>query len=652
MAAKETFWNCFWQFWWRLGVAVWLALMLWAGSAAPASARSNLDNDVLYYITVDRFFDGEPGNDRPRFAFESASQSPSYQRANRLLVEQAYDPTHRYINLFWGGDLEGVLQKLDYLQELGATKLVLSPIQDSANGIIYNPDTEGFVHVRSDPEREPFDPFQASLATAFQGDWPKDWFEIDEHFRNPADENSDRYRVLRRLLDAAGERGIGIILSLHCNHTSPVRYDGLYADFNDDRSEIWLTDNGAVYRHGHKVASYVDSLTGARNPDGWFHPPVTLDYARPTADSLERAQVGGIPDLAQENPEVRDYLLDATRFWLQFNAESQPIAGLYFDSIDNINLGFWQDVERVALETNPNAILIGQYPDGGYRNQEGVNWYVGTDTFTWLNYGLSDAARRFFARDRAWDGRAAVMRELSLGRQGEYYNYGWFSRLWHKALNPSESLQVPRQALDLIPDGDPNTWISFLETRDRPRLFSIYPNLSERAYASAMAFGFIGPGVPLLTYGVETGLAVPHHIDNSGMGGIGSEPYNQPMAIWPGDAGWNERLYARARMLAHLRQDYPVLRYGQTRYVFPRRARRDTDIFLLREGVAGPEVLLAYSTGGGRFQVPVTRDRGGCTYTELTEDIESIATSTTTISDRCEIPVTLEPEESRIFIIR
>ena len=418
MAANVTVWSCFWQFWRRLGLALAVALLLWWGSAAPAIARSNLANDVLYYITVDRFFDGEPGNDRPRFAFESANQSPSYQRANRLLVEQAYDPTHRYINLFWGGDLEGILQKLDYLKDLGVTKLVLSPIQDSANGIIYDPGAEGFVHVHPDPESEPFDAFRASLATAFQGDWPKDWFEIDEHFRNPTDENSDRYRVLRRLLDAAGERGIGIVLSLHCNHTSPVRYDGQYVDFTDDRPEIWLADNGAVYRHGHKVASYVDALTGAHNPDGWFHPPVALDYARPTADSLERAQVGGMPDLAQENPDVRDYLLDAVRFWLQFNAESQPIAGLYFDSIDNINLSFWQDVERVALETNPEAILIGQYPGGGYRSGEGVNWYANTESFTWLNYDLSDATRRFFARDRAWDGRAAVIRELSLGHQG------------------------------------------------------------------------------------------------------------------------------------------------------------------------------------------------------------------------------------------
>lgn len=625
--------------------------ILWGVGVAPAIARGNLANDVLYYITVDRFFDGELGNNQPRYAFENASQSPTYQNANRLLVEHSFDPTHRYISLFWGGDLEGILQKLDYLQDLGVTKIVLSPIQDSANGLIYAPGADSFVRTRPNPATEPFDPFRAHLATAFQGDWPRDWFEIDEHFRNPADESQDRYRVLRRLLDAAGERGIGIILSVHCNHTSPVRYDGFYVDFAGDRSEIWLVDNGAVYRHGRKVATYFDPFSGERNPNGWFHPPTAVDYARPTAEGLERSQVGGLPDLAQENPAVRDYLLDAVRFWLQFNAESQPIAGLYFDSINNVNLGFWQEVERAARATNPNAILLAQYPGGGYRNRTAVDWYANTKSFTWLNYDLSDASRRFFARDRAWDGRAAVMRELSLGRQGDYYNYGWFSRLWHKILNPSESLQVPRRSLDLIPDAEAKDWINFVEIRDRPRLRSTYPDLSDRAYASALAFSFIGPGVPMLTYGVETGLAVPHHIDNSGMGGIGGEPYNQPMAIWPGDTGWNEQLYARARTLARLRKNYPVLRDGRTRYVFPRHARRDTDLFLVREAATGPKVLLAYSTGGGQFQVPVTGDRANCTYTELTESAAAGVLPGTATANRCEIPVTLAPEESRIFAI-
>ncbi len=630
----------------RLARLAIVALALWCCAIAPAAARGNLGNEVLYFITVDRFYDGEPGNNRPIYAFSNASQNPAYRQANQLLVEHAYDPAHRYINLFWGGDLEGIIQKLDYLQDLGVTQLVLSPIQDSANGLIYDPEAVGFVHDRPDPATETFDPLRARLATAFQGDWPRDWFEIDEHFRNPNDENSDRFRVLRRLLDAAGDRGIGVILSLHCNHTSPVRYSSEYADFTGDRYETWLTDNGAVYRHGRKVATYFNFNTGERNPDGWFHAPVALDYARPTANALEKTQVGGLPDLAQENPVVRDYLLDAVCFWLHFNAGGRRIAGLYFDSTDNINLSFWQAVELAARQIAPEAILIGQYPSGGYKNRGALDWYTGTESFTWLNYDLSDATRRYFARDRAWDGRSVLLRELTLGKDGEYYNYNHWQRLWHKLLNPSESLQVPREALDRVPDDDVRGWVTFLENRDRPRLYSGYPNLSARAYASALAFNTVAPGVPMLTYGAETGLAIPYHIDNRGMGGIGSDPYNQPMAIWPGDRGWNETTYRLTRELIHLRHQYSVLRRGNTRYIFPRRSHRANDIFLVREEATGPKVLLAYSTRGGRFTVPVAEDRSNCTYAELGDLDTQVA------AESCEITLALAPEETRVFVVR
>jgi len=119
--------------------------------SAFTSTPGNLGNDVLYYAIVDRFNDADPRNNIPDYAFPTDPNLPQEERAynemNRLLLRHSYDPTHRYMGLYWGGDLQGVIEKLDYLKDLGITKIVLSPIQDNANGIVYYPTANSYLHL-------------------------------------------------------------------------------------------------------------------------------------------------------------------------------------------------------------------------------------------------------------------------------------------------------------------------------------------------------------------------------------------------------------------------------------------------------------------------------------------------------------------------
>ena len=86
----------------------------------------------------------------------------------------------RYEGGFWGGDLEGVIQKLDYLTSLGVTTLLLYPVMDNDDG-----------------------PFGKFLATGYR---PKDYFRVDENFGDMA--------TLRRLVERAHQRGLRVILDL------------------------------------------------------------------------------------------------------------------------------------------------------------------------------------------------------------------------------------------------------------------------------------------------------------------------------------------------------------------------------------------------------------------------------------------------------
>ncbi len=618
--------------------------------------KGNLTNDVLYYIIVDRFSDGDPDNNIPSYAFpldpNLPKQEQSYNELNQLLLRHSYDPTHRYVGLYWGGDLQGVINRLDYLQDLGVTKLVLSPIQDNANGIVYYPAATEYLHFEKE-DGDDADLIYSHASAAFHGYWTKDWFEIDEHFRDPRDQSHDRYQILRELLNQAGERGIGIILDLTLNHTSPFPYYRYPPEFVESSIGFWFVDNGSVFRHGQRVATYWDPSTGELDPSKWFHPFLPIDFNRPTPEMIEKGTLpGGLPDLNQDKPEVEAYLLDAVRFWLTFNAERYPIAGFRLDAVKHVNLSFWQKLEDLVLSINSNAVLLGEYFSGGYRNMDSINWIAQTQGYTQFNFNLSMSARSFFARQREWDGRSFMLQEATLGRDGHYYNLPPLQQFIHWLLDPGQTLDIPRKALDLIPDADMQGWVNFVENHDIPRLLTVFPDMTQQAYTSLIKYTFVTPGVPMLMYGVETGLAIPYHPDHAGLFGIGGDPFNRQMMIWPGDPGWQNDLFKSTQLMAHLRQDYPVLRYGSTRYLSPKGSDPKDDIFMLREPQTCDRtisschrILYAYSTFGGEYLVSLEEVDPEI---EIYENVETQRRSR--LMDGL-LPVRLDPEQAKVFIL-
>ena len=91
--------------------------------------NGNFGNDILYYVMVDRFFDGDSKNNKPRINKQEPPQSTKSIELEQTLSDFTYDPTKRYFGMYFGGDLQGVIDKLGYLHQLGVTHLVLSPIQ-------------------------------------------------------------------------------------------------------------------------------------------------------------------------------------------------------------------------------------------------------------------------------------------------------------------------------------------------------------------------------------------------------------------------------------------------------------------------------------------------------------------------------------------
>lgn len=135
--------------------------------------------DNIYFLLVDRFSNGE-------------SES----------TDAFWDINPNAPKSYHGGDLQGVIQKLDYLQELGITAIWLSPVADNETG-------------------------------GYHGYWIEDFYQVEEHFGTMKD--------LQLLVNEAHKRGMKIILDHVVNHTgynSPWLKDEEKSQWYNPRTDI------------------------------------------------------------------------------------------------------------------------------------------------------------------------------------------------------------------------------------------------------------------------------------------------------------------------------------------------------------------------------------------------------------------------------
>ncbi|MEM1059311.1 MAG: alpha-amylase family glycosyl hydrolase [Verrucomicrobiota bacterium] len=651
--------------------ALLLALLLsggWAWAQDPTgradSRTDNFGNDVVYYLMIDRFRDGDPRNNVPHWAFldrpDATPEEARHRALNRALLPLMYDPTGRMLGHYQGGDLQGVLDGLDYLADLGVTKLILSPVCDNANGILLG-ERPFYVYRGEDDTSTP--PPISWYITGYHGYWTRDWFVIDEHFRSPDDEGGDPYRLFKEILLEAGKRGIGVMLDITLNQSSIPETPGVEA-IQDDGTIVdadaqafgqlsIFPDDGSIYKFGRLLHRY---RPDEEVPDlferpwlSWYHRPgFLIDFTNPTLHQLYDGRLAGdMPDLRQETWPMRHYLLDAVSFWAKLQAPGGPrLAGYRVDAIKHVRVNFWLDMEDTYRREVPGGALLGEFFGGGYRDPQSVDFMDRTQQFTIYDFELSLALRNFFAGERNWLGRAPYIRRLVQGHGGKSY----LPETLRTVLNPAGLFVIPPQALEVITPAASRDMAVFLENHDLPRLRTAHPRMTDAAYESALRFLFTVRGVPYLNYGTEIGLGLPWNPAYVGTFGIGGDPFNRPMMIFPGEPGWNDRLHQTTRAMARLRRDYPVLRHGASRFLDPPNSDYSNDLFMVREDeealAAAPSILYCFSTNGGTFPLSQRRlnQAPSLVNAETGEELRP--------DGKGRFHVRLRPEHSAVFIIR
>ena len=231
--------------------------------------------DVMYLIMIDRFADGDPSNDGPDHDAQLAKSRGWH-----------------------GGDLRGITQHLDYLQQLGITTIWITPV------------------------------YQNHGSQSYHGYGATDMYAVDEHFGNLTD--------LRDLSAALHARHMKLVLDTVPNHIGPN-----HPWVRDSPDPTWF--HGTLENHTIAQTDFAP-LTDPHAPwrdqinvtEGWF------------ANTL--------PDLNQEDPAVSRYLIQNAVWW----TEQAGLDGLRIDTFPYVGRAFWQSFHAQLHSLYPHLTTVGE----------------------------------------------------------------------------------------------------------------------------------------------------------------------------------------------------------------------------------------------------------------------------------------------------
>ena len=310
---------------------------------------------LMYQIFVDRFNNGDPTNDvlGDEYVYIGFPVTKVEKWDERLSVLD--------VDRFYGGDIQGIWDKLDYLQSLKVEVLYLSPVFVSPSNHKY--DCQDYEHI--DPHYGVIVKDEGGLVT---GDASDNGNAKRYSVRTSDRENleaSDEFFV--RFVQEVHKRGMRIILDGVFNHCG---------SFNKwmDREKIYEKDGG------YEPGAYLTADSPYRDfflfgdQDGW-----------PDNDSYEGWWGHNtLPKLNYEgSKKLYQYVLDIAKRWL---SPPYSIDGWRLDVAADLghspemNHRFWRDFRKTVKEVNPDALILAEhYGDAS-------DWLSGDQWDTVMNY--------------------------------------------------------------------------------------------------------------------------------------------------------------------------------------------------------------------------------------------------------------------------
>lgn len=279
-------------------------------------------SDVVYLIMPDRFANGDPSNDQ-------------------IKMQQTYQVDRSDLTLRHGGDLLGIENQLDYLEQLGITALWLTPVLEN--------DVEG---------------------GSYHGYSITDHYKIDPRFGTNQD--------YERLVEKAHKKGIKVIMDMVFNHCG-----GNHKWITDKPTEDWFNNpNDYVETNHNKVFAfdpYASDADTKKMTDGWFVP--------------------SMPDLNQKNPHLAKYLIQNSIWWIEYAG----LDGIRQDTYPYADMDMMNDWCKAVDAEYPNFNIVGEIwlnnTPGAAAWQKGNK--LGTELQSVMDFQLLNIASEAFSKENS-----------------------------------------------------------------------------------------------------------------------------------------------------------------------------------------------------------------------------------------------------------
>lgn len=251
----------------------------WRVSPLQSTTHGLSASDYIYLITADRFANGDESND----AFATMNEDSIARN----------EPYARH-----GGDMQGIIDHLEYIQSLGINALWMSPLLENNE-------------------------YQAS----YHG------YAITDHYLiDPRYGSMEKYR---EMVDAIHQRDMKIVKDVVYNHFGDQHY--LFLDPpSDDWFNRWPEYTQTNYRATTLMDPYASNFDASRFTDGWFD--------------------RHMPDVNQRNPHVARWLIQNSIWWI----DEYGIDAFRIDTYAYPDQQFMADLSEAILERHPDFFIFAE----------------------------------------------------------------------------------------------------------------------------------------------------------------------------------------------------------------------------------------------------------------------------------------------------
>ncbi len=452
---------------------------------------------VWYQIFPERFANGDKSNDPTPHDMEGAwpYRTPNGWEISPWTSDwfklQSWEAANGH-DFYWnsgvrryGGDLQGVIDHLDYLKKLGITAIYFNPLFESPSHHKY--DTGMYHHIDNNFGPNP---------------------KLDEKIwasENPGDPETWKWtsadRLFLELINKCHKMGMKVIIDGVFNHVGTT-----FWAFKD----VVKNQQKSKYKNWFKIKSW-DNPETPQNEfeyEGWNGVKDLPEIKKDPKYGLEK--------------DFGEHIHSIIKKWMDPNKDGDPsdgIDGWRLDVAEKVNLNFWRMFRTWVKQENPNAYITGEIWWDNWSINEMFNaspWLQGDSFDGVMNYKFARAVKKFIADQKEQITPSAFADSIKV-LQRDYPKENFYA-----LQNLMDSHDVDRLSSQMV---NPDRWYDHnASAKDNKYYDERKPNKLEiERQKLAVAIQMTMPGAPMVYYG-----------DEAGMWG-GDDPDCRKPMVWPGE---------------------------------------------------------------------------------------------------------------------